>query len=65
MRGQNAGSDPGMNLEGIEAKVWEAVNNWTDIEFWGIKLTTAIRYDLQQVIYKLVEAEKEAPCDPV
>jgi len=47
---------------GIEGDVWKAVNSWTDVEFWGIKLTDALRYDLQQVVYELLQ--EAGTCDP-
>ena len=63
MRSETGGSSEGVKpWAGIEGDVWRAVNSWTDVEFWGIKLTDALRYDLQQVVYRLLQ--EAGTCDP-
>ncbi len=67
MRGEDTGADTSVRpWHAAEGAIWDAVNGWTDVMFWGIKLTEALRYDLQQIVYKVLEAEKEKPpCVPV
>ncbi len=66
MRGEDAGPDSGVRpWSAAEGDISDALTSWTDVTFWGIKLTTALRYDLQQLIYKLLEEAKEKPpCVP-
>ncbi len=60
--GETAGRDEGMTQEELSHEVWHTVNSWAVLDWTGIDLIKAIRYDMLQTVYSYLTDGTEEPC---
>lgn len=60
--GEVTGSVGSLKREELSPVVWEAVNSWAVLDWTGIDLIKAIRYDMLQTVYSYLTDGTEEPC---